>query len=95
MSVVEVASQASRAPTMTLDTYAPVMADMQHGDRLSVEDAIRAAREAEVFGNCPPQKPQAPRPAENPDALAMGDPEVEPGTSSLSGVRSLIQGDSG
>ena len=48
LSVVEVAPQAGHAPTMTLDTYAHVMADVDGSDRVSAEAAIRAAREAEV-----------------------------------------------
>ena len=39
-SVVEVARQAGHAPTMTLGTYAHVMADLDGGDRLSPADAI-------------------------------------------------------
>jgi hypothetical protein len=84
MSVVEVARQAGHAPTMTLATYAHVIADLDGGERLSAEASIRAAREAEVSGKCPP--PPAPSPAENgnPSVLGMGDPGLEPGTSSLS-----------
>jgi hypothetical protein len=48
LSVVEVARQAGHAPTMTLDTYAHVMADVDGSDRVSAEASIRAAREAEV-----------------------------------------------
>jgi hypothetical protein len=44
LSVVEIARQAGHAPTMTLDTYAHVMADLDGSDRLSAEDAIRSAR---------------------------------------------------
>jgi hypothetical protein len=43
LSVVEIARQAGHAPTMTLDTYAHVMADLDGSDRLSAEDAIRSA----------------------------------------------------
>ena len=46
--MVEVARQAGHAPTMTLGTYAHVMADLDGSDRVSAEAAIRAAREAEV-----------------------------------------------
>jgi hypothetical protein len=49
-----VARPAGHAPTMTLDTYAHVMADHDGADRLSAEAAIRGAREAEVSGTCPP-----------------------------------------
>jgi integrase len=47
-SVVEVARQAGHAPTMTLDTYAHVMADLAGAERMPAEAAIRAARAAEV-----------------------------------------------
>jgi hypothetical protein len=50
LSVVEVVRQAGHAPTMTLDTYAHVMADHDGADRHTAEAAIRAAREAEVSG---------------------------------------------
>jgi hypothetical protein len=84
MSVVEVARQAGHAPTMTLATYAHVIADLEGGERVPAEASIRAAREAEVSGKCPPRA--APPPAENgnPSVLGMGDPGLEPGTSSLS-----------
>jgi hypothetical protein len=45
MSVVEVARQAGHAPTMTLATYAHPIADLDGGERMSAEAAIRAARE--------------------------------------------------
>jgi integrase len=48
MSVVEVARQAGHAPTMTLATYAHVIADLDGGERVPAEASIRAAREAEV-----------------------------------------------
>jgi hypothetical protein len=54
MSVVEVACQAGHAPTMTLAMFAHLIADLDGGDRLSAEAAIRSAREAEVSGKCPP-----------------------------------------
>jgi site-specific recombinase XerD len=41
-SVVEVARQAGHAPTMTLDTYAHVMADLDGAERVPDEVAIRA-----------------------------------------------------
>jgi hypothetical protein len=58
MSVVEVARQAGHAPTMTLHTYAHAMADREGDERLSAQAAIRAAREAEVSGECPPEAAQ-------------------------------------
>jgi integrase len=88
MSVVEVARQAGHAPTMTLDTYAHVMAELEGADRVSAEIAIRAAREAEVSGKCPPRKPPPVLSAETRGVLGMGDPGLEPGTSSLSEKRS-------
>ena len=46
-SVVEVAAWLGHAPTMTLDTYGHVMAEVaEAGERLSAEAAIRAARDA-------------------------------------------------
>ena len=52
-TVVEVARQAGNSPTMTLDTYAHVMAEAEGGERVSAEAAIRAAREAVVSEKCP------------------------------------------
>jgi hypothetical protein len=66
LSVVEVARQAGHAPTMTLGTYAHVMADHDGADQRTAEAAIRTAREAEVSGTCPPEGPGAPRPGETP-----------------------------
>jgi hypothetical protein len=87
MSVVEVARQAGHAPTMTLDTYAHVMADLEGGERVSAEDVIRAARDAVVSGKCPSETALAPMAAtETPTVqafsakLAFG---LEPKTSSL------------
>jgi integrase len=51
LSVVEVARQAGHAPTMTLDTYAHVMAELGGSERVPAEVAIRQAREAEVSGS--------------------------------------------
>lgn len=55
-TVVEVARQAGHAPTMTLSTYAHVMAEIEEGERVSAEAAIRAAREGNVSGKCPDQQ---------------------------------------
>jgi integrase len=88
MSVVEVARQAGHAPTMTLATYAHVIADLEGSERVPAEASIRAAREAEVSGKCPPQAAHPPAENENPSVLGMGDPGLEPGTSSLSEKRS-------
>lgn len=51
-TVVEAARQAEHSPTMTLSTYAHVMAEIEEGERVSAEDAIRAAREDNVSGKC-------------------------------------------
>jgi len=88
MSVVEVARQAGHAPTMTLATYAHVIADLEDSERVSAEASIRAARETEVSGKCPPRSAPPPAENENPSVLGMGDPGLEPGTSSLSEKRS-------
>jgi integrase len=83
LSVVEVARQAGHAPTMTLDTYAHVMAELDGSERVRAEDAIRAAREAEVSGKCPP----GPRASAGGAGIAggMGEPSIglEPMTPSL------------
>ncbi len=83
LSVVEVARQAGHAPTMTLDTYAHVMADHDGADRRPAEAAIRAAREAEVSGKCPPTAPDRSPLRENPSV--SGEPSIglEPMTPSL------------
>jgi integrase len=83
LSVVEVARQAGHAPTMTLDTYAHVMADLDGSERMPAESAIRAARAADVSVLCPPH-PDGPEPRpENPSV--SGEPAfgLEPKTSSL------------
>jgi len=41
-----------------LDTYGHVMADLPD-ERVSAEDAIRAARESQVSAKCPPDLPDA------------------------------------
>jgi hypothetical protein len=46
---------------MTLGTYAHVMADLDGSNRVSAEDAIRAAREADVSEKCPPPSAKATR----------------------------------
>jgi integrase len=53
-SVIEVAAEAGHAPTMTLDTYGHVIADLKGAPPASAEAMIRAAREAQVSGLCPP-----------------------------------------
>jgi hypothetical protein len=82
-SVVEVARQAGHAPTMTLSTYAHVMADLDGSDRVSAEDAIRPPREAEVSGKCPPHSTREPQQPENPSVSREPAFGLEPKTSSL------------
>jgi integrase len=53
-TVVEVAAQAGHAPSMTLDTYAHVIAELEGADMVSAESAIRSARDAQVSEKCPP-----------------------------------------
>jgi integrase len=83
LSVVEVARQAGHAPTMTLDTYAHVMADLDGSERVPAEAAIRAARVAAVSVLCPPHSDGPAQPPENPSV--SGEPAfgLEPKTSSL------------
>jgi integrase len=69
-SVVEVASQAGHAPTMTLDTYAHLFAEFDGAERTSAEDLIRAAR-AEIMSRevsvlCPRPADPAPSNSQNP-----------------------------
>ena len=82
-SVVEVARQAGHAPTMTLDTYAHVMADLDGAERVPAEAAIRAARAAEVSGKCPPDPTAAPPGTEIPSVLGKPSSGLEPETPSL------------
>jgi integrase len=79
LSVVEVARQAGHAPTMTFDTYAHVMADVAGADRRSAETAIRAAREGEVSGMCPPEAPTPSQPGQNPSIPASRRPDSNRG----------------
>jgi hypothetical protein len=83
LSVVEVARQAGHAPTMTLDTYAHVMADHDGADRRTAEAAIRAAREAEVSGKYPPEAPGASRRSEISSVSGKPSIGLEPMTPSL------------
>ena len=45
---LDVAAQAGHAPTMTLDTYAHVIEELEDGEKTTAEDAIYAARESDV-----------------------------------------------
>jgi hypothetical protein len=83
LCVVEVARQAGHAPTMTLDTYAHVMADMEGSDSVSAEHAIRAAGEAEVSRKCPPRSGREPQRPENTGVSVEPAFGLEPKTSSL------------
>jgi hypothetical protein len=56
-SVVDVAAQAGHAPTMTLDTYAHVMAELD-GDGRSAEAVIAAARASAVRARYAPNTPR-------------------------------------
>jgi hypothetical protein len=51
--VVYVAAQAGHAPTMTLDTYAHVIAGLEDGERRSAESLIREARGENLPIICP------------------------------------------
>jgi integrase len=52
-SVVEVARQAGHAPTMSLDTYGHVIAELECAERKSAEAMISAARETLVPSTYP------------------------------------------
>jgi hypothetical protein len=54
LSVVEVARQAGRSPTMTLATYAHVFDELAPDDRVSADEQIRRANEEHVPVLCPP-----------------------------------------
>lgn len=51
-SVAGVAAQLGHAPSMTLSSYAHVMADLDEDDRRSAEDLIREANQ-EIYGAPP------------------------------------------
>jgi integrase len=82
-SVVEVARQAGHAPTMTLDAYAHLMADLDGAERVPAEAAIRAARAAEVSGKCPPDVTGASARDAIPSVLREPSSGLEPETPSL------------
>jgi integrase len=91
-TVVEVAQQAGHSPTMALSTYAHLFDEHDRDENRSAEELIRAAQAAqgvrEVSVLCPPQTHQQPPHTGNPRKTVMGDPGLEPGTSSLSEKRS-------
>jgi integrase len=91
-TVVDVARQAGHSPTMALSTYAHLFDEFAEAPRTSAEEVIRAARTKagthEVSVLCPrPRDPSTPE-SRNPSKYRMGDPGLEPGTSSLSEKRS-------
>jgi integrase len=91
-TVVEVAHQAGHSPTMALSTYAHLFDEHDADCHTSAEEVIRAARAAtsvrEVSVLCPRAGDlQAPG-SQNPCKSRVGDPGLEPGTSSLSEKRS-------
>jgi hypothetical protein len=67
-SIVEIAAQLGHNPTMTLSTYAHVMAELREAPRRSAEDEIRAARErvSDPFPNeqCGPNAAHEPLPGQ-------------------------------
>jgi integrase len=91
-TVVEVARQAGHSPTMALSTYAHLFDELGAGERTSAEDLIRTAGDAEsvqeVSVLCPRPGDPLRSGSENPWKSTMGDPGLEPGTSSLSEKRS-------
>ncbi|MDX6719676.1 MAG: hypothetical protein QOJ63_1930 [Solirubrobacteraceae bacterium] len=87
-TIVEVARQAGHSPSMSLNTYQHVMDELEGVDRMSAEEQIRRAR-ANLVPVSYPRLPARPVvSAENPHVAGMGDPGLEPGTSSLSEKRS-------
>ena len=89
-SVIEVASQAGHSPMMALNTYAHLFDEHDRASNRPAADLIREARAtlgvAEVSVLCPPEIGRDGRAAGNPCKTAMGDPGLEPGTYSLSGL---------
>jgi integrase len=65
-NVVEVAREAGHSPTMTLDVYSHVFEELDPAERVSAEDQILAAREADVSVLCPPSREEGVEPAKTP-----------------------------
>jgi hypothetical protein len=89
-NVVDMAAQAGHSATMALSTYAHLFEEHRGGHAVSAEDTIRAAQRThsvhEVSVLCPrPAHPSDPK-SQNRWKQRVGDPGLEPGTSSLSGV---------
>jgi hypothetical protein len=84
---VDVASQAGHAPTMTLDTYAHLFAELEGADRTSSEHLIRMARvevvSPDVSVLCPCDDDTVTTGSENPRKSKEPTPGLEPGTPSL------------
>ncbi len=91
-TVVEVAQQAGHSPTMALNTYAHLLDEHERGASISAEGLIREARTAlgvrEVSVLCPPGDRASTAGSQNACKYRVGDPGLEPGTSSLSEKRS-------
>ena len=91
-NVVEVAHQAGHSPTMSLNTYAHLFDEHDRTQPTSAADRITSARTQlgvpEVSVLCPRTTGGTEASAGNPCKIAMGDPGLEPGTSSLSEKRS-------
>ena len=91
-TVVEVARQAGHSPTMALSTYAHLFDEFADAPRTSADEVIRAARAAAdtsgVSVLCPRQVDRPAAQSQNPCKPPVGDPGLEPGTSSLSEKRS-------
>jgi hypothetical protein len=65
-TVVEVAAQAGHAPTMTLSTYAHVIAELEGAERVPAETQVLNARRECVPVSYPPTKDSAERTQETP-----------------------------
>jgi integrase len=89
---VEVARQAGHSPTMALSTYAHLFDEFAEAPRTSAEEVIRAARTRagthDVSVLCPRPADPSDRESRKSCKQLVGDPGLEPGTSSLSEKRS-------
>ena len=84
LSVVEIAAQLGHSPTMTLNTYGHVIAELKGSTRISAEDQIREARRAAGGPQKDPAKLSADqRSSINPRENGKPTPGFEPGTPSL------------
>ena len=94
-SVIEVARQLGHGANLTLSTYGHVIDELAGADRVDAEAAIRAARQRmypfRTSGEVSSQAREGTEGEETAplrDFREMGDPGLEPGTSSLSEKRS-------